>query len=157
MLDILLGFLSYSSQFFLLIFVFSCFVFLFFFSNDGSLFSFAFVLLLYLRIRATGGLGHASSSLRNSRSQSSKYLALNLLYRCSKIATTRMLQQQCYNIGFNIYTVLDLFQFFSNQVLSSSLQAHCYHIPSLKFKLSVTYNYAYDLSIQFILNQNKTY
>ncbi|KAK9204333.1 hypothetical protein WN943_014591 [Citrus x changshan-huyou] len=67
-----------------------------------------------LRIRATGSLGRASSNLENSRLQTSKYLARNLLCQCSRIAITTMLQQQCYNNGFSICIVPDLFQFFSN-------------------------------------------
>ena len=66
-----------------------------------------------------------------------------------------MLQQQCYNISFNICIVRDLFQFFCNHVLSLSLQAYWSGIPSLKFELPITYNYAYDRSTQFILNQTK--
>ena len=61
----------------------------------------------------------------------------------------------CYSNNFSICTIPELFQFFSNQVLSLSLQAYCSCIPSLKFELPVTYIYAYDLSTQFILNQTK--
>ena len=61
----------------------------------------------------------------------------------------------CYNNNFSICTILDLFQFFSNQVLSLSLQAYCSRIPSLKFELPITYNYVYSLSTQFILYQTK--
>ena len=52
-------------------------------------------------------------------------------------------------------TVPDLFQFFCSQALSLFLQAYCSSITSLKCELPVTYNYAFDLSTQFILNQTK--
>ncbi|KAK9204331.1 hypothetical protein WN943_014589 [Citrus x changshan-huyou] len=66
------------------------------------------------RIRATGSLGHSASNLGNSKPQTSKYLARNLLCQCSIIAIATMLQQQCYSNGFSICTIPDLFQFFSN-------------------------------------------
>ena len=63
--------------------------------------------------------------------------------------------QDYYNNGYSNCTAPDLFLFFCSQVLSLFLQAYCSSITSLKLELPDTYNYAYDLSTQFILNQIK--
>ena len=56
-------------------------------------------------------------------------------------------------------TTSTLFQIYFNSFVaiffSIFLQAYCISTPSLKFELPVTYNYAYDLSTQIILNQTK--
>ena len=125
------------------------FVSLWFFSlGDESHFSFACALLLQLKIRVNGSVGHVSSRLGNSRLKVSQVKSsLSMLQDCYS--------DECYNNGYCNCIVPNLFQFFCNQVLSLFFQAYCSSIPSLKFELSVTYNYAYDLSIQIILNQIK--
>ena len=90
------------------------------------------------KIKVNWSVGRVSSRLRNSRLQSRAKSFLSILWDC-----------------YNNCTVPYLFQFFYSQVISLFMQAYYSNIPSLKLELPVTYNYAYDLSIQIILNQTK--
>ena len=101
------------------------------------------VLLLYLKIMVNGSLSLTSSRLRNYISQDSAKSFMSLFQDCYSNA--------CYINGYNNCIVLDLFLFICGQILSYLSQAYCISIPSLKFELSNTYNYGYDLSTQFIL------
>ena len=110
--------------------------------------------LLKLKTRVNGGLGCVSSRLGNCRSRYSVKSSLLLFQDCYS-NNNGCYSNDCYSSDYNNCTIPDLFQFFYNQVLFHLLHAYCISITSLKFELPVTYNYAYDLSTQFILNQTK--
>ena len=101
------------------------------------------------KIRATESMWRVSFIFGNFISQSFGYCAQSPVCHCSRIATV------------NIFIVSGFFQFFCSKVLLLSLQVYYSSIPSLKLKLSATYNYSCNLSknysktTQFIKNKLK--